>query len=80
MSADQILTPSQQQVVLDFINQRPEYINAMENSGRPDGDYHRWAGNAEARRQLATRLGLTVPHKWGQRAESAMAQAIRRTQ
>lgn len=32
-------------------------------------DYYRWSGGAEARRQLAKALGLTVPHNAGDRAD-----------
>lgn len=53
--------------VIAFINQRPEYINAMKNSQTDDADYYRWTGNAEARRQLATTLGVQVPYNYGDR-------------
>lgn len=53
--------------VLAFINMRPEYVTALRNTpGNADQtDYHRWSGHAEARRQLAGLLGLTVPHEPG---------------
>lgn len=44
-------------VVQAFIAERAEYITAIENAGNGP-DYHRWQGHAEARRQLAERLGL----------------------
>lgn len=51
-----------------FINQRPEYIQALKNtrSGDDMSDYSRWNGHAESRRQLATALGWTVPHNPGE--------------
>ena len=51
-----------------FINQRPEFIKAlMGTSGGDDqADYHRWQGHAEARRHLATRLGVPAPHHPGE--------------
>lgn len=58
--------------VQEFVNQRPECITAIENC-LPDNtaDYHRWQGGAEARRQLATELGWTVPHLPGETAVKA---------
>lgn len=56
-----------------FINQRPEYVTALRNT-RGDGDqsdYYRWSGHAEARRQLATTLGVKVPHEPGERTSLA---------
>lgn len=49
------------------IDERPEYITACTSAG-PDSehDYYRWQGGAEARRQIAQRLGWTVPHKPGE--------------
>jgi hypothetical protein len=46
-------------VVRDFINERPQYITAIENCA-PDNtaDYWRWQGHAEARRQLFERLSV----------------------
>ena len=57
--------------VLAFINERPNYITAMKNTpGNQDqSDYWRWSGGAEARRQLATALGLSVPHNPGEVAK-----------
>jgi len=54
--------------VEQFINQRPEYITALQNTRGTDDqtDYHRWQGGAEARRQLARALGWTVPHNPGE--------------
>jgi len=51
-----------------FINQRPGYITALKNTRGNDslGDYWRWSGHAEARRQLAESLGWTVPHNPGE--------------
>ena len=53
------------QAVLKFINERPGYITACENSRNSDADYWRWQGNAAARRMLAASLGYTVPHHRG---------------
>lgn len=55
-------------VACEFINERPEYVTACRNA-HPDNtaDYHRWQGGAEARRQLAQRLGWTVPHEIGEK-------------
>lgn len=47
-------------VVEDFINQRPEYIEALKNSPEADADYWRWSGHAEARRQLTERLEMAI--------------------
>jgi hypothetical protein len=69
------LDADQQAKVLAFINQRPEYVQALRNSRGAGADYHRWSGHAEARRQLATVLGLTVPHEHGQHAVPAVATA-----
>lgn len=44
-------------VIQEFIRERADYITAIENAGNGP-DYHRWQGHAEARRQLAERLGL----------------------
>lgn len=63
----------QMALVVAFINERPSYVSALRNSGAADADYHRWSGGAEARRQLATTLGLTVPHEPGEKAEPAVA-------
>lgn len=59
---------------VQFINERPEYVNACRNA-HPDNvhDYHRWQGGAEARRQLAERLGWTVPYEHGDKTEPAEA-------
>lgn len=58
-------------VVEKFINERSEFVNALKGtSGQEDlSDYHRWQGHAEARRQLAEDLNLTVPHEPGDRTE-----------
>lgn len=50
--------------ILAFINERPGFITAMKNTKGTDNsaDYWRWSGHAEARRQLATVFGYTVPH------------------
>jgi len=52
------------EIVRDFIDERPKYVTACRNA-HPDNahDYHRWQGGAEARRQLAERLGWTVPYE-----------------
>lgn len=43
--------------VEDFLNERQQYITAIENcSPENTADYWRWQGHAEARRQLAERL------------------------
>lgn len=54
-----------------FINQRPEYIQALRGTRGTDDqtDYYRWQGHAEARRQLAQRLGCTVPSEPGETME-----------
>lgn len=51
-----------------FINQRPGYITALKNTRGEDrqGDYWRWNGHAEARRQFAQSLGWTVPYNPGE--------------
>lgn len=50
-------------LVLDFINQRSEYVQAARSGpmGDNDADYYRWQGHMEARRQLADLLGYTTP-------------------
>jgi len=55
--------------VLDFINQRSEYVQAARNSRGDDidADYHRWQGHMEARRQLAASIGYTVPYGPGEK-------------
>lgn len=52
-------------VVLDFIEQRVEYVRALRQfrGSSRDADYWRWQGHAEARRQLAERLGVKVPYE-----------------
>ncbi|SDW34151.1 hypothetical protein SAMN04487912_102394 [Arthrobacter sp. cf158] len=55
--------------VLSFINQRSEYVTAARNSGGDVADYHRWQGHMEARRQLAEKLGYTVPYEVSDRTE-----------
>lgn len=52
--------------VASFINERPRYVEALKASPEADSDYFRWQGHAEARRQLATFLGWTVPHESGE--------------
>ncbi|MGW5519063.1 hypothetical protein [Nocardia africana] len=51
--------------VRDFINERTMYVDALKSDTAGGDDYHRWSGGAEARRQLAGRLGWTVPHEHG---------------
>lgn len=60
--------PRTVETVEQFINDRPEYITALQNTRGTDdqADYHRWKGNAEARRQLAQALGWAVPHNPGE--------------
>lgn len=60
-------------VVERFINQRTEYVSALKATRGTDdqSDYHRWQGGAEARRQLATALGWTVPHNPGDKTKEA---------
>jgi len=67
MNAHQFST----QAVLDFINQRSEYVRACRNGpqGDNDADYNRWQGHMEARRQLAQALGYTVPYELGEKTE-----------
>jgi hypothetical protein len=44
-------------IVNDFINERKNYITAIENCAPENAaDYWRWQGHAEARRQLSERL------------------------
>ena len=53
----------------DYINERPTFVEAMRNTSGDEvnmSDYYRWAGHAEARRQLAEQLGWTVPHELGE--------------
>jgi hypothetical protein len=58
------------QTVLDFINQRPEYVQAARQPiGDNDADYWRWQGHMESRRQLADRLGYTTPYEPGEKTE-----------
>jgi hypothetical protein len=61
------------QPVLDFINQRTEYVHAARNSRGDDidADYYRWQGHMEARRQLAQSLGYTVPYEPGEQTRKA---------
>ncbi|MEU2013075.1 hypothetical protein [Nocardia sp. NPDC019302] len=54
-------------LVKEFINERPEYVTACLNDTAGGADYHRWQGGAEARRQLAERLGWTVPYEYGEK-------------
>lgn len=54
-----------------FINERPSYINSINNvAPGNDPDYWRWNGHAEARRQLAELLNRTVPHNPGETTRS----------
>jgi hypothetical protein len=59
--------------VLDFINQRTEYVQAVSSGpmGDGDADYNRWQGHMEARRQLATMIGYTTPYKPGEKTAKA---------
>ncbi|MGW5518496.1 hypothetical protein, partial [Nocardia africana] len=56
---------AEQGKVRDFINERTMYVDALKSDTTGGDDYHRWSGGAEARRQLAGRLGWTVPHEHG---------------
>ncbi|WGM21843.1 hypothetical protein QEH68_06630 [Paenarthrobacter sp. OM7] len=58
--------------VLAFINQRSEYVTAARNSGGDVADYYRWQGHMEARRQLAEKLGYTVPYEAKDRTEKVL--------
>lgn len=50
------------------IDERPEYITACTDAGpESEHDYYRWQGGAEARRQIAQRLGWTVPYEPGEK-------------
>lgn len=62
--------------IKDFIDQRPEYITALKNTRGDDSqaDYYRWSGHAEARRQLAQKLGWTVPHEPGETTQEGAEQ------
>ena len=51
--------------VADFINERPRFVAELEATATGTPAYERLAGHAEARRQLATTLGWTVPHHPG---------------
>lgn len=51
-----------------FIDERPRYVQAARSRGVDSYDYARWQGHMEARRQLATALGLTVPYEDGETA------------
>lgn len=59
---------AEQAKVRAHIEQRPEYIAAIEGGGSED-DVWRWRGGAEARRQLSEALGWTVPYQHGEKAE-----------
>lgn len=45
-----------ERMVRAFVAERPGYVRAL-RAATSDVDYHRYAGNAEARRDLARRLG-----------------------
>lgn len=51
---------TEREVIRDFIAEREQFITAIKNC-HPDNlaDYHRWMGNAEARRHLSERLDQT---------------------
>lgn len=55
--------------VRQFIDERVRYVeSARQHRGENNqGDYWRWQGHMEARRQLAAQLGWTVPHEFGDR-------------
>ena len=50
-----------------FIDERPRYVAAARSYANTY-DYARWQGHMEARRQLATALGLTIPYELGDTA------------
>lgn len=59
-----------------FINERPTVIESIHDCASSNArDYWRWNGHAEARRQLADALNLTVPHEIGETTASKTAQA-----
>lgn len=62
--------PADNDQVTEFCAERAQYITSIENC-HPDNarDYYRWQGHAEARRQLAQRLGLPVA--WPAKTEGA---------
>ena len=47
-------------VVADFVAERAEYVTVLRQCTDSSPDYYRWQGHAEARRQLAERLGQPV--------------------
>lgn len=64
------------EVVESFINERSQFVDALKNcTGENDADYFRWTGGAEARRQLAERLGWTTPHELADRTSPRLLNA-----
>jgi hypothetical protein len=67
--------------VLDFISGRPELLGLAQNAvlasdlGGRDPKYNFYAGQAAARRELATALRLTVPTFAGDRPEPSTSYA-----
>jgi hypothetical protein len=52
--------------VHDFIDARREFVGVLRQYSTEDmGDYHRWTGHAEARRELAETLGLELDSESG---------------
>lgn len=56
-----------------FINERTEYVNVLRGCTEANEDYYRWQGGAEARRQLAQKLGWTVPYEHGDKTAKVVA-------
>ena len=65
------MTTEVPQPVLDFINQRTEYVRVCRDNSFEDNDadYWRYQGHMEARRQLAEALGYTVPYELGDKTK-----------
>ena len=55
-AATQTAEQARQAVVDDFIDERADYVTALNNSTESNADYFRWQGHAEARRQLCERF------------------------
>lgn len=52
--------------VHDFIHSRHEFVGVLRQYSTDDmGDYMKWTGHAEARRELAETLGLELDSKSG---------------
>lgn len=60
--------------VHDFIHARHEFVGALRRySGEDMGDYMKWTGHAEARRELAETLGLKLDQQTGGLADRTPA-------